>query len=107
MEAKHSRESQRMINLFTNITGSDQSIKYLGQIFGNMSGVIPSGDEITVIGAMFRVFISVVLAVGALIIIYVTVIGVMQTAHEGEFMGKKWNSIWVPLRTVLGIATLI
>src|SRR5262249_6600617 len=44
---------------------------------------------------------------GAVIIIYATVVGVMQTAHEGEFMGKKWGGIWVPIRTVLGIATLV
>jgi hypothetical protein len=96
-----------MINLFKNITSADQSIQYLGQIFGNMSGILPVGDDVTIIGTMFRAFNSVVLAIGVLIIIYVTVVGVMQTAHEGEFMGKKFDSLWVPIRTVIGIAALI
>jgi len=55
---------------------------------------------------MFRTFNSVVLAVAALIIVYVTVIGVMATAQEGEFLGKHWHKMWTPLRMVLGIVTL-
>lgn len=106
-----------MINLFEFAT-DDKSLEYLAQVFGYMNGIIPiptkgtlapqplpSGMSITLLGTMFKVFNSVILSVGALIVVYVTVIGVMQTAHEGEFM-KKFNGLWMPMRIVLGIGAM-
>lgn len=96
-----------MINLFQ-LAPEDQSIYYLGQIFGYVGTVLPVSDDVPLIlGVMFKTFNSIVLTVGALIIIYVTVVGVMKTAAEGEFLGKQWNSIWLPIRMVLGIAALV
>ncbi|HEX4044593.1 MAG TPA: DotA/TraY family protein [Gammaproteobacteria bacterium] len=97
-----------MINLF-DISSNDRSIYYLNMIFGSMSGIIPGGggNTATLLGTMFQTFNTVVLAVGAIIVIYVTIVSVLATAHEGEFMGKKWNNIWIPIRTVLGIAALV
>lgn len=120
-----------MINLFT-IATHDQSIYYLNKIFGTMNGVLtPPGVVLAtpsyqagsatfawnapildagrsqVLGEMFRVFNSTILAVAALIVVYVTVVGVMASAHEGEFMGKKFDKLWMPLRMILGIVFLI
>ncbi len=102
-----------MINLFT-FGANDLSCGYLQSIFGTMNGYVcnpgggtSAGTSITILGTMFQTFNSVVLAVGILIIVYVTVVGLMMTAQEGEFMGKKWNNLWLPIRAVLGIATLI
>ncbi len=100
-----------MYNLFSPSAG-DESILYLYNIFGSAYGAIPtpSGQtaaNITLLSTMFKTFNGVVLSVGALVILYVTVIGVMQTAAEGEFMGKKWNNIWIPIRSVLGVAALV
>jgi hypothetical protein len=94
-----------MINFFK-AAENDTSLEYLGKIFGNMGGVIPHGNIFTLFGSMFRTFNSIALTVGALIVVYITVVGVMMTAHEGEFM-KKWNSLWTPIRTILGIASLV
>jgi hypothetical protein len=101
-----------MKNLFT-FASNDQSLSYLNSIFGSMNGIIPNpggqpGGAVTLLGTMFKTFNSVILVVGIAIIIYVTVVGVLMTAHEGEFMGKsKWSSLWVPIRMVLGIMALI
>lgn len=102
-----------MINLFA-FASKDMSLTYLYSIFGSMNGVIqswradqPAGVSITLLGTMFKAFNTTVLAVGAFVVVYVAVIGVISTAHEGEFMGKKFNSVWVPIRTVLGIAALV
>ncbi len=113
-----------MIDIFKAFSSSDRSLCYLQAIFGNMTmsangtNVIPTPkngceDVVTtlpiVLGEMFRTFNSIILAVGALIVVYVTVMGVLATAHEGEFMGKKWggHSLWLPIRTVIGIAALV
>src|SRR5829696_5220696 len=99
------------MNLFA-FAPDDQSCVYLNALFGNMNGVIcnPQGstfETISLLGTMFRTFNSVILAVAALVVLYTTIVGVMQTAHEGEFMGKKWNNIWIPIRMVFGIAFLV
>src|SRR5262245_50783362 len=111
-----------MINFFR-FAEDDKSLQYLAQIFGYMNGVIPipnsmlgqttasgaspSGTSLSLFGSMFQTFNGVVLVVGALIVVYTTIVGIISTAHEGEFMGKKFNNIWIPIRVVMGIAALI
>ena len=102
-----------MINIFTLPTANDQSLLYLNFIFGSMNGIIPSsgsttGGTVTLLGTMFLLFNTTILVIGVLMILYFTIVGLMMTAHEGEFMGKsKWSSLWVPIRMVLGIAALV
>lgn len=91
--------------LFTT-AANDQSILYLGQIFGLVGGVLPVQDAPLILGAMFKVLNTMALTLGTIMVIYVTVIGVLATAHEGEFMGKKWSGMWVPIRMVFGIVAL-
>lgn len=100
-----------MINLFQSAP-NDKSLEYLIDIFGPMNGVISgsgggSSVSITLLGTMFKTFNSVILAVGVLIVVYVTIVGVMKTAHEGEPMGRHWSNLWIPIRMVLGIAALV
>lgn len=94
---------------------NDQSLCYLAKIFGSMYVIpqmgtctgIAQGGSISLLGTMFQTFNSIILSVAALVVVYVTVVGVMHTAHEGQFMGKNWNNLWLPIRTVLGIAALV
>lgn len=98
-----------MLNIFA-LSPNDQSIYYLGQVFGLVGDVIPVqsvGSPNLLFGIMFKVFNTVALTVGAIIITYTTIIGLMATAHEGEFLGKKWGgagAIWLPIRMVVGTA---
>lgn len=93
-------------NLF-DIAPEDQSIYFLGQIFGNVGGVLTSsGSTISFLGMIFQSINTVALTVGAIIVVYTTVVGLLATAHEGEFLGKKWSGLWVPIRMVLGIGCL-
>src|SRR5579862_7661087 len=102
-----------MVNLpFVSFASNDQSLLYLAQIFGYMNGIIPNVNNnpnvITpVFVTMFTAFNSVVLTIGTLIVLYTTIVGIMHTAHEGQFMGKNWNNLWIPIRTVLGISALV
>lgn len=92
------------MNVFT-IATNDQSIYYLGRIFGQVGTVLPGTGPI-ILSVMFKVFNTAILGIGALVVTYTTVVGILNTAAEGEFLGKHWHSIWVPLRTVIGIAGL-
>lgn len=84
----------------------DRSVYYLGQIFGNVGNVLVSTTPSTMLGTLFGVLNTIALSVGAIIIVYTTVVGLLATAQEGEFLGKKWAKLWVPVRMVLGIASL-
>jgi hypothetical protein len=99
-----------MISFFALAT-DDQSYYYLCQIFGNVGTVLqPKGSAtavFSIMGVMFKTLNTTALVIGALLVTYTTVIGLLKTAQEGEFMGKQWSSLWVPLRMVMGIASLI
>ncbi|MCC6144376.1 MAG: DotA/TraY family protein [Candidatus Hydrogenedentes bacterium] len=50
------------------------------------------------------------LAIGAVAVVWVTYIAVaaiMQSAWDGEFLGKRFHSLWAPIRLALGFAALI
>ena len=81
---------------------ADQSVIYLGYVFGVVNGVL-HGTGSQIMGKMFSQYNSAVLALAGLVVIYTTLLGVLNTAHEGEFLGKKYSSFFIPFRTVLGI----
>lgn len=94
------------MNLFA-IASDDQSVAILARIFGTVGGVLPAtaGGSL-LLGTLFKSFNTIMLTLGALMIVYTTVVGLMATAHEGEFMGKKWSGLWVPIRSLIGITAL-
>jgi hypothetical protein len=54
------------------------------------------------------VFNSGILVVGSLIVSYVAVVGVINTANDGEGRwGRNWSSLWTPVRIVAGGASLL
>ncbi len=85
---------------------SDYSVVFLGNLFGVVDGVL-HGTGSQIMGTMFAVFNSAVLAVGGIIIMYTLMVSTMNTAHEGQMLGQKWSSIWIPVRSTLGLALLI
>ncbi len=94
-----------VFNLFQ-IAPQDQSIYYLGQIFGYVGTLLPALNPNLLIGILFKGLNTIALTIGAFMVVYVTVVGLLKTAQEGEFLGRQWNALWVPLRTVGGIAAL-
>lgn len=85
---------------------SDYSMVFLGNLFGIVDGVL-SGTGSQIMGNMFGVFNAAVLALGGIIIMYTLMVSTMNTAHEGQMLGQKWSSIWIPVRSTLGLALLI
>jgi defect-in-organelle-trafficking protein DotA len=85
---------------------TDVSVIFLGNIFGIVDGVL-HGTGSQIMGTMFGVFNSAVLALGGIVIMYTLIVSTMNTAQEGQMLGQKWSSIWIPLRSTLGLALLI
>jgi len=85
---------------------SDYSVVFLGNIFGIVDGVL-HGTGSQIMGSIFAVFNAAVLALGGMVIMYTLLVSTMNTAHEGQMLGQKWSSIWIPVRSTLGLALLI
>jgi hypothetical protein len=94
-----------MINFFP-IASKDQSIYYLGQLFGPIGTVLPADNASLLLGAMFKTLNTTALVLGAFMVVHALIMGLLKTATEGEFLGKQWSSVWMPIRIVVGIGSM-
>lgn len=88
---------------------SDKSVsEFLGYIFGDLvraaGGTTGGGD---VFSPIMENFSAAIMLLGGIFLAYTLVAGTMQTAHDGEMLGRKWSTMWVPIRTALGIALIV
>ncbi len=101
------------INQFTPPPG-DTSVDFLHEVFGKIVNVVASGGNVRggteaddVLGAMMMVFNTAVLFLGMVFVAYTTIKGTIDSAHDGEILGKKMSEIWIPIRTVGGTALIL
>ena len=87
---------------FSNPAGNDMSIQFLDQIFG---GLINNGSD--AFGDSIGVFNGAILTIGGILAAYTILAGTIGTAHDGEMLGKKFSSIWIPIRYSLGTALVL
>ena len=77
-------------------------MQMMAQIFGPLAG----GGE-TLLSVTVGYFNIAILALGGLIFFYNVTAGVLQTAHEGEVLGKRWNSLWAPIRIICALGLMM
>jgi conjugal transfer/type IV secretion protein DotA/TraY len=77
---------------------------FLSALFGDLVGVSGGSNPMALVIGKFN---AVVLLVGGILLAYTLIGGTMQTAHDGEMLGKKWSSMWTPIRTSLGVAAIV
>lgn len=77
----------------------------LGQFFTNPFAAV--GSASTLLGSMFLVFNTFILVAGTIWATYGIGVAIVQTAHEGQLMGKRLSQVWLPIRMVTGVASLI
>lgn len=85
----------------------DIAVGFLRQIFGTIVDGGGTGDQQSLLGVMMGVFNTAVLFLAMLFVLYTTVKGTVDSAHDGVLLGKKMSEIWVPIRTVGGTALLL
>lgn len=82
---------------------TDITVNMLKQLFAGL--IDGTGDD--PFKEAIRAFNSAVLIIGGILVTYTIVMGTVGTAHDGEMMGKKFSSVWVPIRTALGTALVL
>lgn len=95
----------------TAVDPNDKSVEYMRNIFGNVVDVIhgesgPASPD-SVIGALSSILNLAVLAITGLVILYVIAVGVLNSAHEGNPLGKMYSSMWVPLRMLFALMLVL
>jgi len=89
--------------------GDPLSSLFLQQIFGNLFTV--EGTEGNVVQPILPLAIGffniMCIVVGGLLFLYNAIVGVVQTAHEGEVLGKRWSSLWAPVRVLIAVTMLM
>lgn len=92
----------------------DKYVSILSHVFGPVIDKMVAGESLNgadastnIIATMISYFNSGVLTVASVIITYVAVVGIANTANDGEVLGAKWSTLWTPLRAVVGTAMLV
>ena len=80
----------------------DISVKVINQIFG---GLVNGGND--AFAGAISTFNGAVLIVGGILATYTLLAGTLGTAHDGEMLGKKFSSVWIPIRYALGTALVL
>lgn len=85
------------------VKDTDQSKKiFLDTLFGPLVG----GSDTNGFGEIIGIFNGAMLILGGVLVAYTLIAGTMSTAHDGEMLGKRWSSLWIPIRTSVGAALL-
>ncbi len=80
---------------------TDVSMHALDSIFGL------SGGSSNLVSELMMIWNGAMLLVGALLVGYILIAGVLKTAHEGEALGQKWSSMWIPIRASGGLLAIM
>ncbi len=80
---------------------ADYLVPLFGSLFSDCGGV--AGPFETALGLLN----GGALIIGGMLAAYNLVVGTMQTAHDGEMLGKKWSSMWLPIRTAFGVGLVV
>lgn len=89
----------------------DYSIQILKFVFGPVvtsiygGAIVSNGDNI--LSKLLSTMNAGVLVIGMIIMAYTYIGGAVHTAKDGEWLGKKWDTMMVPLRTAGGMAMLL
>ena len=87
----------------------EQSRVYLTKLFGNMPGAL-SCEEITcgfLVPSIFNILNLGIMTIGAGVLAYVIAMTTALSAVEGEFLGKRYSSFWLPIRSAVGVSILV
>lgn len=84
----------------------DYSIYYLGLMFGDVGNVL-EGQGNKLLGEMFGVLNTIVMSLGIVLVSYTMIMSVATTAQQGEVLGKKYSSIWLPFKSFMSISLLV
>ena len=95
--------SAHAADIFSPVAGDLSILMVLQPVFGSLFGGVGDGP----LGEAISTFNMCCLTIGGFLLAYILVFGTVQTAQDGEVLGKKWSSLWVPIRIAVATALLV
>lgn len=91
-----------------NVIPTDKSKHYLSIIFGSSVGSINlgNGNFNQTLSLMFEQFNFIIVTFGSIILGYTVVMSTINTAREGEALGKKMSA-WIIMRSITGMLCMV
>ena len=77
----------------------------IGPVIHDVSGV--GNGTVSAITIALKDINTLVLILGGLLLTYIIGASIMKTAHEGEPLGQKWSSMWIPMKAAIGAALIL
>jgi conjugal transfer/type IV secretion protein DotA/TraY len=111
--AAHGYTADSLIAAEQATTTSDISARHLLEmVFGTiandpMAAIAGNAGAGDILGTIFMFVNMGLLTLGSIYLTYQTLAAITETAHHGEFMGKKISTVWAPIRIIVGIFSLI
>ena len=92
-----------------NINEGDYIVTNFLPYFGYSTGMDTYGEQSmsAPIRAVMIPFLLAMMSVAFILLGYNAVVGTLNTANEGKFLGGKWSSVFTPVRTAVGFAFLL
>ncbi|WP_175849264.1 DotA/TraY family protein [Burkholderia cepacia] len=81
----------------------DKSMLVLSALFG---GLMENGGGDPLLAGI-KALNGCVLIIGGILAAYTIFAGTMMSAHDGELLGKKFSSVWIPIRYSMGTALIL
>lgn len=111
MTAAFADPSAGIGNFLSKVGEEDFSANVIRKTFGNAFvdsiGEIGAAESGNILGQMFSIFNTALLAVAMFYFGYQSVSSVAATAEEGSFMGQRFSTVWVPIRFTIGVVSLV
>jgi len=80
----------------------DLASNFMDSVFGGANSVISSG-----LGTMFSIYSSIMLVFAGVILLWIIISSVAETARTGVPFGKQFNHIWAPIRLIVALGLLV
>ena len=93
--------------LFGTEFGDANSANLLNRIFGPLFPAESGSVDATTVSVLVGQLNAAILVIGGLLFAWNLTVGVLQSAHEGVVLGRRWSSLWAPLRVVFALALLV
>lgn len=91
------------------IPAGDASMLVFGHLIGDhlKNPFTTLGAPQTLFGTLFLTLNTFVFLIGVIFASYGIGAGIVQTAHEGQVLGRRMSAIWMPVRMVTGVAGMV
>ncbi len=86
---------------------TDLASAYIDAIFGTGTGSSAPSAITKSLGAMLQFYSSTVLIFAGIIVLWIVISAVAETARTGVPFGKNFNHVWAPIRLIVALGLLV